>query len=1105
MTVKPRRRARRHVRIALGLVLIPVVLLVIAAGSLLLVMQDQKFGNEAINAKVVELLQNAAGDRFEIGIGKTGFTLKSSTLLALSADNVTVTDRNTGEKVAEINQVNAGFNPLSLLSGGLDFNRFVVNGGLVNAAAFIKKGEPVTHLEAVLNKIRAGLAALEQPFRDGRIGAVEVRDFYISGLDLGRRSTEPVSIEKGKLAKTIGGDLLLEASGLTDRSDFEISALMAFGKGGAGGLELKAGPFSALEWMRSPATGLDVPNGAGSDSKFSVALSMPFSTGEGSAFPTAVLSVGEGDLRIGRLRNTRIDSAEIHLKLFPDRNQIELERSTIAAGDVNVVLLGGVRPVDQVSGYGGNAEIELIANPVTAGALMGGDGFAEATARVHGTWQKAERNIRLDEIALATANGGHLSGDADIVLTGKSPGIRLDAKGEKLSAAETEKLWPFFLGAKAKEWVANNVEAGQIETASFNLDIPPGRLAQYRPGNGPAADEVVITGKLKDFRFRTVGDLPLVASASGEIRLNGTRFKAEIGSSPLAGYGPQSAELNNATLEIDDTSSFDAIGSGEVSLSGSAASLAAIANTQPLQVGKAISLDPASVSGKANAEIAFRFHPRKQAKRKQMLGWNALIDLSKAGSSKPLFGRKISNANLFIKSTPEVVRVKGDATIDGYPVELSMVEPVGSTPASRRERTVTATVDHKVLAKNGISVAPVITGQMEVEIDSKAGSPDHYRIDMRNADISLPWIGWTKGAKIPATAEFNLTNTNGVNRLEGFSLKGDGFSVQGSLEFSKAGLNKAKFSNVTLFGDDSFSASISRSANSYKVDVAGKRYDARSVIKTVLHGDRFASEKSFVDVSLTANFGTLVGFSRQTMSNVVLNYSTSGGLLDRLVMRGATARGGTTAIDAKRAGDTTQFDFTSDDAGSLLALADFYSKMRGGKLQSTLVRKGGGPFAGRVKLDNFSIVGGEKLAKLVAAPASGQNKDLERVSGELRSLNTSEVDFDDARATIVKGPGYFQIDKGRMRNSQIGMTFEGMLYDQNERMNLRGTFMPAFAVSRIVGLIPIVGDILSNGKDSGLIGITYRLKGPFKNPGIAVNPMSVMAPGVFRKAFEFTD
>ena len=109
--------------------------------------------------------------------------------------------------------------------------------------------------------------------------------------------------------------------------------------------------------------------------------------------------------------------------------------------------------------------------------------------------------------------------------------------------------------------------------------------------------------------------------------------------------------------------------------------------------------------------------------------------------------------------------------------------------------------------------------------------------------------------------------------------------------------------------------------------------------------------------------------------------------------------------------------------------------------------------------------------------------------------------FPNAEAVIEKGEGYLKVD-GSITGLQIGLTYNGTLYDAKNRMNLRGTFMPAIGISKILALIPIVGQILSNGKDSALIGITYHLKGPTAKPKLLLNPLSIVAPGIFKKVFE---
>jgi hypothetical protein len=63
--------------------------------------------------------------------------------------------------------------------------------------------------------------------------------------------------------------------------------------------------------------------------------------------------------------------------------------------------------------------------------------------------------------------------------------------------------------------------------------------------------------------------------------------------------------------------------------------------------------------------------------------------------------------------------------------------------------------------------------------------------------------------------------------------------------------------------------------------------------------------------------------------------------------------------------------------------------------------------------------------------------------------------------------------------------------------------VPAFALNNLFAKIPILGLALGGGADEGLIGVTYKVTGAIGDPVLTVNPASAIAPGIFRKLFEY--
>ena len=74
-----------------------------------------------------------------------------------------------------------------------------------------------------------------------------------------------------------------------------------------------------------------------------------------------------------------------------------------------------------------------------------------------------------------------------------------------------------------------------------------------------------------------------------------------------------------------------------------------------------------------------------------------------------------------------------------------------------------------------------------------------------------------------------------------------------------------------------------------------------------------------------------------------------------------------------------------------------------------------------------------------------------------------------------------------------------MIFIGDDTARLKGTVIPAYTINRILGSIPILGQILTGGKNEGLFAANYALRGRLDDPVVTVNPLSVLAPGILRK------
>ncbi|KAB2831965.1 MAG: hypothetical protein F9K49_08905 [Caedimonadaceae bacterium] len=93
------------------------------------------------------------------------------------------------------------------------------------------------------------------------------------------------------------------------------------------------------------------------------------------------------------------------------------------------------------------------------------------------------------------------------------------------------------------------------------------------------------------------------------------------------------------------------------------------------------------------------------------------------------------------------------------------------------------------------------------------------------------------------------------------------------------------------------------------------------------------------------------------------------------------------------------------------------------------------------------------------------------------------------------------ITDGRAKGSSLGLTVSGSILTKTKELKLHGSVIPAYFLNTLIAKIPLLGEVITGGKDEGLFGVTYTITGFYEKPDINVNPLSAFAPGLIRKIF----
>ena len=131
------------------------------------------------------------------------------------------------------------------------------------------------------------------------------------------------------------------------------------------------------------------------------------------------------------------------------------------------------------------------------------------------------------------------------------------------------------------------------------------------------------------------------------------------------------------------------------------------------------------------------------------------------------------------------------------------------------------------------------------------------------------------------------------------------------------------------------------------------------------------------------------------------------------------------------------------------------------------------------------------MARLLALPS---------LTGLASTLSGTGLPFSTLRGDLVYSGSQVTIERMLAFGELLGITANGWIDIDRDRLELQGTVAPAYMINSLLGNIPVIGQLLGGGSQ-GLIAANYRLSGATSHPAVAVNPLSALAPGILRQLF----
>lgn len=1044
-------------------------------------------------------LNSAIGPRYRAEVGSTAIRFTSNLRLALEARNVNMIDEKSGQHLSTTHAMRMALDPLQLFRGRIAIAQIEAE-DIALDTALLPSGKPLklddVRIDEIPTAMEAAFAQLDMI--DSFVERGGTRSVKLSGIDIKLADTAngPLSIVVDSLdfTRTRQGALALDGevaingkaatlSVITERTGERTSKLT----GQLAGVDL--GPFTLKRNVQGQIR-------QGIDGSGDVTISA-VRTGD-QAEPALGASV---DLEPGQFYmdgdQQELSGGRINLAYDFDKQKLEIAKSRVQFGATSVPLTGALIDLDKIDAAAGKGfGIDLLVSGGTAAPTASGEQPLAFDIQATGRYLVTDRELEFPNMRVSSPAGG-LFGSLHVRLGDVSPEISFAGQSQQLQTTAVKQLWPFWMASKGREWVQRNLFGGTVTDASISVFIPFGRLDEA-VGKGLKLDknQIRIAFDIADTRMNVAGDIPPIRDMNAHFDLSGPRATISIKSGTAFFPSGRSVSVGEGTFVLPSTYDKPLMAELNLPISGAADAVGELLTYKPIQVLQRAGFVPEDLKGKVSAKVQARIG-LISSQNPPPAEWKAVMQLQDLDVAKPFSGRKITGLDGVLNADPKQVSLDGKGLIDGIPAGIKLVEPTDKSSNVQPQQTITATLNNDQREKVLPGLNDIVDGSVDVELNRIDQDRQAVTVDLGRARLSLPWIGWSKGGGIGATATFEASGPADNTELKNFVLKGDGFGANGSLVIGKGNLVKADFDSVKLSSLDDFSVSVKRGKGGFDVSVSGESADARPIIARLKSSSGGDSDHSG-SISVRAKLGRVVGFNDEKLRNAEMTYVSSGGRLQTLNFTGVTDSGEAFVAQTKGNG---VINVTSGDAGSVSRFADLYQHMMGGLLNMQIRLGAGDNWDGSIDIRRFSLINEQRLHSIVSTPVGEEQRSLN--SAVKRNIDTSAQRFQRGFARIVSQNGVVSIENGVVRGDQVGAVFQGTVRNQRGRMDMTGTFMPAYGLNRLFAELPLIGIILGNGTDRGLIGITFKLTGKLESPDLIVNPLSIIAPGVFRNIFEF--
>lgn len=804
------------------------------------------------------------------------------------------------------------------------------------------------------------------------------------------------------------------------------------------------------------------------------------------------LDAASGRLDIGAV-NDMFHSAALNLRYDAGDHRLLIESAALNSDLLDAALSGELTGVgDARRGY---ADVALDARDIRIDAPQTFENpLLLPSLSLNGAIAATERRIEAEKLIVEAAGlTGDFSGYLDFEKTKQGAVLpTIHVEGGTTGSTDPQSMldfWPLELAEGGRVWIEEHVDEGRIHSAELDLTITPEALARGRLDD----DQMSLRFAMDRGVVRYVSTMSPLTGGKGTALLRGSSFSLELEQGWIGDI-----ELTSGRVEIPRLKPKGAPATISGAADASVRDLVALLDEEPLGFPSQFGIDPETLGGQGNLRFEI-VRPMRSLAPIERVGFDVTGQFDDVSAPTGIGDIRLTGGSVNIEADPYGLTARGAGRLGPVEAEIRWRELFGEPEGADSTRfAIEAVMDRADFDALGLPVRQYLSGPVLVSAHTEGAGLEIKRgeaeIDFGAARLTAPGGFWRKPEGEAAEAAIMFARNERGLDLSEIRLQARETLAAGSARFGPKGrLLEASFPQIVVPEFADLSASITRQGRRFSAELEGPYLDARWLVENAVKA-RPGEDGLAFGFDAAAAIEQIRVSDALTLTGFDLTASHSGESMTTLSI-GAMAGEDPAALDLWTQEDgSRRVTASADNAGLLFSALFGVDQVRGG----AFALEGGSPAATApwemdVRVNDFTVVRAPILARLLG---------LASLQGLADVLGGTGLDFTSLTAPVKYEQGVVTLEQARAAGPALGVTMDGDIDLRNDQLALNGVLVPSYGLNASLGALPVIGDLLTSREGEGVIALTYTVDGPFDETQVTVNPLSALAPGIFRRVFE---